>query len=533
MVGPPNRGIVKREYSPLQGGARVILLTGLVATAAFVLLSPLDLESSVMEQRELYVAIRFVAQSLLMFVSFGVFFINWLPPGGTKDLQSVFIALAFFSTGTLTFAHIMTCRELLNVLEDPEDPMGSYFHLLSGATIACGLAIASFIPRTRIARKSDVRLLFAGFLAYTGIMLAFPLLLPSSIPELCPHRAPGGAFRIGIEGALALALVIATVKFYDLSRKTKDMSLAYLSSATLLGVFSHAAFILHENPYDIHSAMSVCYSIAAYTLVFVALFRGGVIQPYQRLTMTQNQADRRRREAEAATVKAQTYLDFLSHDIANMISPVMNRTEMILQSPSISDKERHEAQKIVEQMQKVSSLIQNLRRLSSAEKIDARTLGPVDLRSLFTDLERTRMERYSDIDLRVTVRFPDDPEVKVVGGSVAEEIIEEIFDNAIKHANKNIVKVEVDVHHSKGDSPDGEWIIEIRDYGPGITDQTKMALDITSSDPKRRFMRGIASSLSVIPLIVEQLGGRIRIEDRVHGDYSQGTKVVITLPRAT
>jgi hypothetical protein len=59
-----------------------------------------------------------------------------------------------------------------------------------------------------------------------------------------------------------------------------------------------------------------------------------------------------------------------------------------------------------------------------------------------------------------------------------------------------------------------------------------MALDVASPDPKRRFMRGIASSLSIMPLIAEQLGGRIRIEDRVPGDYTQGTLVIITLPRA-
>ncbi len=518
---------------PLKKGTRVVLLTIVAATLAFVLFYPVDLGSTMAENVDLSVSLRFIAQSLLMFVSFGVFLINWLPPGRSKDLQSAFISGAFLSTGVLTFAHMMTCRELLNVLDDSEGPVGSYLHLISGATMGVGLAATAFIPNTRGVRKNEDKLLLGGIMAYTVVILAVPALFADSIPPLCPHDAPDSTVRMLAESALALALVIAAWKYYSLNRETKDIVFAYLASATVLGVFSHAAFTQHESPYDVFSAMSVSYSIACYALVFLALFRGGVVRPYERLTQVQNQAERRRKEAEAATVKAQTYLDFLSHDVANMVAPIMSRAEMILQSPNASDKDREEAQRIVEQTQKMASLIQNLRRLSSAERIDARTLGPVELRYLFHDLEKARRESHPGIDLRVSVRMPEDTEIKVCGGSVAEDIIAEVFDNAIKHAKRNVVEIEVDVHPSGSDPSGGDWTIEIRDHGPGIPDHTKMALDVASPDPKRRFMRGIASSLSIMPLIAEQLGGRIRIEDRVPGDYTQGTLVIITLPRAT
>jgi len=503
-----------------------------VLTSVFLALAPSATDVPVFDEHDLSTTIRFVAQSFLMFVSFGVFFIIWLPSGRPKDYQSAFIAATFFATGVLTFAHILTCRELLSTLGSSEEPLGSYFHMVSTLVMAIGLGAAAFIPGKRRLSGKELQLLLLAFVAITAVLLAVPFILGHSLPSLCPHDAPACPIRISMEYVAISALTLGSIKYFMLTLRSNDMLYAYLGSATVAGFYTHMVFSMHNNPYDMCSLLALIFSMICYSFVFVALFRGGIIQPYRRLSASQIQAERRRKEAEAATVKAQTYLDFLSHDVANMISPIMNRAEMILRSPNVTEKEREEAHKIVEQTQKVSSLIVNLRRLSSAEKIDARMLGPVDLRALLTDLEKTRRESHRNLDLSFAFSFPEDSEIKVRGGSVTEDIIAEIVDNAIKHAKKDFVEIEVDVYASKGDSQEDDWTIEVRDHGPGIPDQTKKALDVASPDPKRRFTRGIASSLSVIPLIAEQLGGRIRIEDRVPGDYTQGTKVIITLPRA-
>lgn len=475
---------------------------------------------------------RFTVQAIVMFVSFGVFFIQWLPPRQLKTAQIIFIATAFLSTGLLTFAHIATCTQLLDFFNIADSRTGSYFHMMSGLTMAASLLIASYIPSERGIRRKESYLMLLVFLAYTLVVVLIASLFISSFPPLCPHSPSGSPTRLVIEMAMIVALLIATVKFASLGRRTGHIAFSYLACATLLGAYNHAAYSLHESTYDLYSVTSEIFTIASFGLVFMALFISAVIQPYEKLNMARNQAERGRKEAEAATVKAQTYLDFLSHDVANMISPIMNRAELILRSPNVSEKEKEEALKIVEQTQKVSSLIVNLRRLSSAERIDAKTLGPVDLRMFLREIDRTRREGHPDKDLRITVRYPDDAEVKVVGGSVAEDIVAEIIDNAIKHSRKQLVEIELDVYPGKDESLEDNWNIEISDHGPGIPDHTKKALDVASPDPKKRFTRGIASSLSVIPLIAEQLGGRIRIEDRVPGDHTQGTKVIITLPRA-
>ena len=498
----------------------------------FVAVSLVVPGGTVIEDPEASSTLRFTAQTIVMFVSFGVFFIQWLPPKQLKSVQAIFIATGFLSTGLLTFAHMMTCTMMLDVTGSDEAPVGSYFHMMSGVTMAGTMLVAAYIPSHRRVVRGESSLMLFGFLAYTALVAVTAWLFGSSFPSLCPHDASADATRIVIEVVMVGALLVATAKYYAIGRTAHDMTYAYLSCATFIGAYNHIAFCLHQEPNDGFSILSVVFTIASFALVFIALFSTSVTQPYDRLRRAQKQAEKRRKEAEAATVKAQTYLDFLSHDIANMISPIMNRAEIILQSPNASDKQKDEAGKIVEQTQKVASLIANLRRLSRAERIDVNSFDALDLRTLLPELVRTRREAHPDRKLQVVIHIPDESEVAVIGGSVAEEIIEEVFDNAIKHSGKDTNRITIGVSPEDVSTGKPAWNIEIMDDGPGIPDHTKSALNVTSSDPGKRYTRGVASSLSIMSLVAEHLGGRIKVEDRVPGDYTKGARVTIVLPRA-
>lgn len=526
----PETGII--DFNLVDGEQRGLAITVALATMIFFAVSIFASSGSVIEDPTVSSTLRFTAQTIVMFVSFGVFFILWLPPKERKSVQIIFIAVGFLSTGFLTFANIMTCAEQLNIVESAEAPVGSFFHMMSGITMTGTLLIAAYIPSHRRVVRNESNLLLLGSLTYTAIVVTMAALFGSAFPSLCPHDANVDATRMIIEFVMIGALFVAMAKYYAIGRSTHDRTFSYLACAAFLGTYIHIAFTIHKNPYDGYSLLSTLFTIASFVLVFVALFSTSVIQPYDRLKKAQKHAERRRMEAEAATVKAQTYLDFLGHDIVNMISPVMNRAEIILQSQYSPEEDKEEARKIVEQVQKAASLIVNLGRLSRTDRIDVNGLGAVDLRALLTNLVRTRRETHHAMDLRVDVRIPDDPDIRVLGGSVAEEIIAEIFDNAIKHSRKKSTSITISVFPEKNNKNKAFWIVEVLDDGLGIPDHTKSALNITSSDLEKRFTRGVASSLTIMFLIAERIGGRIRIEDRVPGDYTQGTRVVITLPMA-
>lgn len=110
-------------------------------------------------------------------------------------------------------------------------------------------------------------------------------------------------------------------------------------------------------------------------------------------------------------------------------------------------------------------------------------------------------------------------------------MIDEILDNSAKHSKSEDVQIDIEVAEAKGLADFDYWRVEISDNGPGIQDMMKTGMAAEAFDPENRFSRGIASSLSFMSLIAEHIGGRMRIQDRVEGDHTKGTKIVLMLPK--
>jgi len=75
---------------------------------------------------------------------------------------------------------------------------------------------------------------------------------------------------------------------------------------------------------------------------------------------------------------------------------------------------------------------------------------------------------------------------------------------------------------------DKEVVISVEDNGNGISDEMKMRI-------LNRFERGLEDihgsglGLYLSRTLIENFGGKLTVEDRIFGDYTQGTMYVITL----
>jgi PAS domain S-box-containing protein len=237
----------------------------------------------------------------------------------------------------------------------------------------------------------------------------------------------------------------------------------------------------------------------------------------------------RKTMAEEAVLKAQTYLDFIGHDLTNILSPVMTRAEMISQDEHVEPWVRDNASSIVRQIERATSFVRNTRRLSDSDRNEQKRTEAADLAQVLEEAQGNVITRYPGKRPVFRIEFPPGGPACAAGRDFIATMVEELLDNAVKHAGSDDVKVEVSVRPASGSPQHEYWMVEVADDGPGIPDDVKKGLRAEVFAPENRFTRGIASSLCFMSLIAEHIGGRLRVEDRVPGDHTRGTKVSLLL----
>jgi PAS domain S-box-containing protein len=236
---------------------------------------------------------------------------------------------------------------------------------------------------------------------------------------------------------------------------------------------------------------------------------------------------RRTAEAEQAKLRAQMFLDFMSHDISNIVTPMLTYANLINESDQVPAGIKKYASKIETQIKRVGQFTANVRRLSASEMAASSGFKPIDLKKVFEEAEHDLLKRHPKKKVEVRSHFPDG-EVLVPGSGHIEDVVEHLLENSAKHTKEDRIEIDVNARLANG-----RWEVSISDNGPGIPDSEKKLIVMNSLVTQSSFERGIASGLSFTSLVVEQLGGYMRIEDRVQGDHSKGTKVVMTLPNAS
>lgn len=234
-------------------------------------------------------------------------------------------------------------------------------------------------------------------------------------------------------------------------------------------------------------------------------------------------------EAIASEQKARIYFDFLAHDIANILSPMMVYADIIKLAPNDQATVQKFITKTYDQTKRAAALICNLRRLEAADNLHPNEMDAMDLRTLFSAMEDNIRSEFSDRVIEISYDFPDVESISVKGGEWLQDAFHHIFDNAVRYSVRSPVKLDIRVSAQQNDN-EKHWQIEISDNGPGISNNLKKAYSNSIINSETKF-RGVASSIPFCISFIKCIGGKMLIEDRLPGDPGQGTRITIMLPR--
>jgi len=234
-------------------------------------------------------------------------------------------------------------------------------------------------------------------------------------------------------------------------------------------------------------------------------------------------------EAEKAEARAKIYFDFLAHDIANLISPVLTYSETLMRS-KISDPvlEDH-LTKIYNQTQRTAKFIMNLRMLVEAEKTLPETSERFDLRRFFVDLEKMVRNQHPGSFL-ISLDFPKDRPMEALGGIHIRNAFMQGFSHAMEEHSGRGIRVNVRILSVKRHSRPF-WQVRIEMPGRHISQGWRDRV-ITPFDPARRAKGVSLESVSFAASIISHFGGSLRDESIDYRDPSKGHAIVIELPKA-
>lgn len=223
--------------------------------------------------------------------------------------------------------------------------------------------------------------------------------------------------------------------------------------------------------------------------------------------------------------RAELYLDILGHDINNRDQGILSYAELLLRKKNLDAESQNYVKQILQSAKDISALVVNTRKLTNLQQ-ESLQLEKIDLfRLVFKKSERIKIQ-YKERKVDIKYEFPSEP-IYVKGNLLLEDVIEHVLSNAVKYDRNERVEIKIKCEYLKNSK---RYHMRIEDQGPGIADNMKaVVLERGGSGDINE--RGTGLGLTIVKEVVEGCEGAVHIEDRVAGDHTQGTAVVIQLQK--
>lgn len=227
--------------------------------------------------------------------------------------------------------------------------------------------------------------------------------------------------------------------------------------------------------------------------------------------------------------KVKFYRDLLTHDINNILQNILSATELysLKRKNGKNMKDLDELMNITRsQGFRAINLVSNVRKLAKLEESEIR-LEKINVFRMFEEVITYIQRSYQERKINISI----DAQSETIWAKANElllNLFENILINAVKHNDNS--NVEINVKILREINYEINYIkIEIMDNGIGISDNRKETIFKRRSN-KGKYSKGMGFGLSLVKKIINMYNGKIWVEDKVKGDYSQGSNFIILIP---
>lgn len=226
------------------------------------------------------------------------------------------------------------------------------------------------------------------------------------------------------------------------------------------------------------------------------------------------------KKLRAARERTDLLADILGHDVNNINQGILLDLHMLREAKTKEEFEEivDRIERHVERSANLVDKVRKIRQLELGVELETQDLGP--------QIEKAVKQVCEHPEKKVLARIekPEKP-LLVHASKLLPIVFENVLGNAVTHSQKKEVSIWVKVLEEKD-----HYKILVEDNGPGVPDQMKKTV-FERIETQNGKTKGIGLGLALCKEIVEGSKGGIWVEDRVEGDHTQGTRIVIKLPK--
>jgi len=227
--------------------------------------------------------------------------------------------------------------------------------------------------------------------------------------------------------------------------------------------------------------------------------------------------------------RANCFKGLFTHDISNMFHTIGNSIDLCdtLLKEGMKNNDMLDYFDVIEQqITRGKKLINNIRNLSEIEESEM----PLESTEVFDKL-RSAIQFVNVNFQKREIIFnieSDLDEIYVFANDLLLDVFENILINSVLYNKNEPIVIEISI--SKLRENEKSYIkLEFKDNGIGINDDRK-SLIFMENYKKRTGSKGMGLGLSLVAKLIDLCEGKIWVEDRIKGDYTQGSNFVILIP---
>ena len=220
--------------------------------------------------------------------------------------------------------------------------------------------------------------------------------------------------------------------------------------------------------------------------------------------------------------RADLYIDIMGHDITNLSQVILSNLDIIQQHGHLNDIQQECLTGATGAVNDSAGLIKNVKAIQAVTTGNGETV----VKDIDELIQACTAKIHPPDNKKVNIDYQ--PRKGRIIKAVPEVQLAfcNVIDNSVKHSGSEVtIDIKVDEAHEAG----GKFYdTTITDNGVGIPEGVKKTL-FTRFQEGLEMMPGRGLGLYTVKLIAEKSGGSLRIEDRVPGDHTKGTRVTIRL----